>query len=62
MFLFGTIAELAAEYGQAAEDAIDLEEVVQQVSGSEIVSSSKAEEDFPAPGPAMPARANGQRA
>ena len=40
VFLFGTIAELAAEYGQAAEDAIDLEEVVQQVSGSEIVSSS----------------------
>ncbi|MDT5086619.1 MAG: hypothetical protein QOJ61_3662, partial [Mycobacterium sp.] len=61
VFLFGTIAELAAEYGQAAEDAIDLEEVVQQVSGSEIVSSSKAEEDFPAPGPAMPARATGQQ-
>jgi len=33
VFLFGTIAELAAEYGQAAEDAIDLEEVVQQVNG-----------------------------
>ena len=61
VFLFGTIAELAAEYGQAAEDAIDLEEVVQQVNGSEIVSSSKAEEDFPAPGPAMPARATGQQ-
>jgi hypothetical protein len=49
VFLFGTIAELAAEYGQAAEDAIDLE-VVQQLNGSEIVSSGKAEEDFPAPG------------
>jgi len=61
VFLFGTIAELAAEYGQAAEDAIDLEEVVQQVNGSEIVSSGKAEEDFPAPGPAMPARATGQQ-
>ena len=61
VFLFGTIAELAAEYGQAAEDAIDLEEVVQQVNGSEIVSSGKAEEDFPAPGPAMPVRATGQQ-
>jgi amino acid adenylation domain-containing protein len=61
VFLFGTIAELAAEYGQAAEDAIDLEEVVRHVNGSEIVSSGKTAEDFPAAGPALPARATGQQ-
>jgi 3-oxoacyl-[acyl-carrier-protein] synthase III len=61
VFIFGTIAELAAEYGQAAEDAPDFEEAAQPVDGSEIVSSGRAQEDLSAPGPAMPVRATSQQ-
>jgi amino acid adenylation domain-containing protein len=59
VFLFGTIAELAAEYDQAAEDAPDLDEAAQQVDGSEIVSPGV--ENLPAPVPAVPVRAPGQQ-
>ena len=61
VFIFGTIAELAAEYGQAVEDAPDLEEAAQHVDGSEIVSSGRAQEDLSAPVPAAPVRATSQQ-
>ncbi|HZC11703.1 MAG TPA: 3-oxoacyl-[acyl-carrier-protein] synthase III C-terminal domain-containing protein, partial [Mycobacterium sp.] len=56
VFLFGTIAELAAEYDQAADGAPDLEEAAQPINGREVVSSVRVEHDLPAPGPATPAR------
>ncbi|MBV8291535.1 MAG: amino acid adenylation domain-containing protein, partial [Mycobacterium sp.] len=45
VFLFGTIAELADEYGQAAADAPDLEEAAQEVADSEVVNAGRADQD-----------------
>jgi amino acid adenylation domain-containing protein len=56
VFLFGTIAELAAEYDQTAADALDLKEPAPKLNGSEVVSSGWAEVDLAAPAPAIPAR------
>ncbi len=55
VFLFGTIAELAAEYSE--EDAPDLEEPAKHMNAGQVVSSGGAEEDLPASGPAIPVRA-----
>jgi amino acid adenylation domain-containing protein len=61
VFLYGTIAELAAEYGEAAEDTPDLEEPAKHVNAGQVVSSSEAEEDLPASGSAIPVRATRQQ-
>jgi len=61
VFLFGTIAELAAEYHHAADGAPDLQEAAQQLNGSEVVSPGRVEQDLPAPGPAIPARLSGEQ-
>jgi amino acid adenylation domain-containing protein len=53
VFLFGTIAELAAEY----EDALDVEGAAAQLADS----SGRFEENAPAPAPAIPARPTGQQ-
>ena len=38
VFLLGTIAELAAEYGQAIEDGADLGDTAKHVNGSQVIS------------------------
>jgi len=60
VFLFGTIAELAAEYDQAADHAPQLEEPAPQLNGSEVVSSGWAHVDLTAPTPVIPARPDGE--
>jgi len=54
VFVFGTVAELAAEYGQAAEDAPDPVETVQHATNGHVVNSRTAEEYRAAP--SAPAR------
>ena len=62
VFLFGTIAELAAEYGQAMEDGTDLGDTAKHFNGSQVISSGTAEKHLAAPAPAVPVRAAGQQA
>jgi amino acid adenylation domain-containing protein len=62
VFLFGTIAELAAEYGQAMEDGTDLGDTAKQLDGSEVISSGTAEKPLIAPAHPAPVRAAGQQA
>lgn len=61
VFLFGTIAELADEYGQAMEDGTDLGDTAKHLDGSEVVSSGAAEKRLAAPAPAAPVRAAGRQ-
>ena len=68
VFLFGTVAELAAEYDQATEydeadeDAPDLEDTAKDLNGSQVITSRAAEDylALAALGPGIPVHANGQ--
>ncbi|HEY2502021.1 MAG TPA: amino acid adenylation domain-containing protein [Mycobacterium sp.] len=62
VFLFGTIAELAAEYRQAMEDGTDLGDTAKQLDGSEVISPGTAEKPLIAPANPAPVRAAGQQA
>jgi amino acid adenylation domain-containing protein len=61
VFLLGTIAELAAEYGQAMEDGTDLGDTAKHLNGSQVISSGTAEKRLVAPAPAAPVRAASQQ-
>jgi amino acid adenylation domain-containing protein len=61
VFLFGTIAELAAEYGQAMEDALDLGDTAKHFNGSQVISSGTAEEHLAAPSSSAPVHAAGRQ-
>jgi amino acid adenylation domain-containing protein len=57
VFLCGTIAELAAEYGQAGqarEDARDFGDTAKQWNGSQVITSAAAEMHLAAPAPPLP--------
>jgi amino acid adenylation domain-containing protein len=60
VFLFGTVAALAAEYGQAA-DAPDLGDTAKHPNGSQVIESRTAEDYLAALGPVVPVHANGQQ-
>jgi amino acid adenylation domain-containing protein len=60
VFLLGTVAELAAEYGQAAEDAPDLRDTAKHLNGSQ-VSSGTAQEHLAAPAPPVPVHTTSQQ-
>ena len=61
VFLLGTIAELAAEYGQAIKDGTDLGDTAKHVNGSQLISSGTAEKRLVAPAPSAPVRAASQQ-
>jgi amino acid adenylation domain-containing protein len=61
VFLFGTVAELAAEYGQAADDAPDLGDTPQHVNGSHVIHPGTAEDHLAALAPLVPAHATSQQ-
>ncbi|MDT5284773.1 MAG: hypothetical protein QOJ20_5968 [Mycobacterium sp.] len=61
VFLFGTVAELASEYGQAAEDAPDLGDPAKHLNGSQVISSGTAEDYLATLGPAVPLPATSRR-
>ena len=61
VFLLGTIAELAAEYGQAIEEGTDLGDTAKHVNGSQLISSGTAEKRLVAPAPSAPVRAARQQ-
>jgi amino acid adenylation domain-containing protein len=54
VFLCGTIAQLAAEFGQAAQDGTDLGDWRAYGNGRQGVGSDTAEADLAAPGPPAP--------
>ncbi len=60
VFVFGTIAELAAEYGEAADDTAHLDEAAKHPDADKVGSSVGAEEDFLAADLATPVRTTGQ--
>ncbi|MDT5133997.1 MAG: hypothetical protein QOE41_3308, partial [Mycobacterium sp.] len=61
VFLFGTVAELAAEYGQAGKDAPDLGDTAKHVNGSQVISPGTAEDYLAALGPAVPPHATSRQ-
>jgi amino acid adenylation domain-containing protein len=61
LFLHGTIAELAAEYGEAAEDGKDLGDRPISANGSRDAGSATAEADLAAPVRPEPVRAASQK-
>lgn len=54
VFLRGTIAQLAAEYGQAGEDARDVGDAAKQLNGSEVIGSGVAEKRLAASALSVP--------
>jgi phthiocerol/phenolphthiocerol synthesis type-I polyketide synthase C len=54
VFVFSTVAELADEYGQSAEDGTDLGDRPESGNGSHDVGSDTAEADLAALSPAVP--------
>ncbi|MGO9652718.1 amino acid adenylation domain-containing protein [Mycobacterium sp.] len=60
VFLFSTVAELAAEYRQAAEDAPDLGDTTERVNGSQVITSRAAKECLAELDPVVPVHTNGQ--
>ena len=61
VFLFGTVAELAAEYGQPVDDIQDLGDAANDVNGGQVTSSGAAEEHHAAPDLPVPVSAAGQQ-
>jgi amino acid adenylation domain-containing protein len=61
VFLLGTIAELAAEYGQALEDGADFGDTAKHLNGSQVITSGTAEKRLVAPAPPAAARAASQQ-
>jgi amino acid adenylation domain-containing protein len=61
VFLFGTIAELAAEYGQAMKDGTDLGDTAKHLNGSQVISSATAQSHLAAPRRPAPVHATGQQ-
>jgi len=61
VFLFGTVAELAAEYGQAADDTPDLGDTAKHLNGSQVINSGTAEKYLAAPAPRVPVHAASQQ-
>ena len=61
VFLFGRVAELAAEYRQAAEHTPDLGDTAKHLNGSQVISSGTAEEYLAAPGPPVQVPASSQQ-
>ena len=61
MFLLGTIAELAAEYGQAMEDGADFGDTAKHLNGSQVITSGTAEKRLVAPAPPAAVRAASQQ-
>jgi 3-oxoacyl-[acyl-carrier-protein] synthase III len=61
VFLLGTIAELAAEYGQAMEDGADLGDTAKHLNGSQVITSGTAEKRLVAPAPPAAVRAASQQ-
>jgi amino acid adenylation domain-containing protein len=61
VFLFGTVAELAAEYGRAAGDTPDLGDNAKHLNGRQVTNSGTAEKYLAAPGPLVPVPAASQQ-
>jgi amino acid adenylation domain-containing protein len=61
VFLLGTIAELAAEYGQAMEDGADFGDTAKHLNGSQVITSGTAEKRLVAPAPPAAVRAASQQ-
>ncbi len=61
VFLLGTIAELAAEYGQALEDGADFGDIAKHLNGSQVITSGTAEKRLVAPAPPAAVRAASQQ-
>jgi amino acid adenylation domain-containing protein len=61
VFLSGTIAELAAKYGQATGDGTDLGDTAEHLDGSEVISSGMAEKRLAAAAPAAPKHPAGRQ-
>ena len=61
VFLFGTVAELAAEYGRAAEDTPDLGDTAKHLNGSQVISSGTAQENLAAAAPPVPVHVTSQQ-
>ena len=60
VFVFGTIAELAAEYGEAADDTAHLDEAAKHPDADKVGGSVGAAEDLVAADLATPVRMTGQ--
>lgn len=61
LFVFGTIAELADEYGEAAEDAPGLSEAATHADAGQVVGSDRGNDALAASGSATPVRATSQQ-
>jgi amino acid adenylation domain-containing protein len=61
VFLLGTIAELAAEYGQAMEDGADLGDTAKHLNGTQVITSGTAEKRLVAAAPPAAVRAASQQ-
>ena len=61
VFLLGTIAELAAEYGQAMEDGADFGDTAKHLNGRQVITSGTAEKRLVAPAPPAAVRAASQQ-